>query len=74
MKKLLFTHIKDCVFISACAPPGGGRNKVTPRLFRHFHMLWNPDLSTKSMETIFGSILKGFLGEATTKGLDRYSV
>jgi dynein heavy chain, axonemal len=24
---------------------GGGRNRVTPRLFRHFHMLWMPQLA-----------------------------
>ena len=30
-------------------------------LFRHFNMLWTPDLSQRSMETIFTAILKGFL-------------
>jgi len=47
--------------VCACAPPGGGRNAVTPRLFRHFNMIWVPDLSKQSMITIFSSILKGFL-------------
>ena len=37
--------VKDTKFITACAPPGGGRNEVTPRLFRHFNMIWVPDLS-----------------------------
>ena len=46
---------------AACAPPGGGRNPVTPRLFRHFNMLWVPDLSSQSMKQIFSQILKGYL-------------
>jgi dynein heavy chain len=54
-------EVSDCVFVASCAPPGGGRNQVTPRLFRHFNMIWVPDLSVKSMDIIFTSILKGFL-------------
>jgi len=42
LKKFLFMEVSDCVFISSCAPPGGGRNPVTPRLFRHFNMVWAP--------------------------------
>jgi len=38
-------YVKDCYFAAACAPPSGGRNPVTPRLFRHFNMIWVPDLS-----------------------------
>lgn len=38
-------NIKDCNFVAACGPPDGGRNPVTPRLFRHFNMLWAPELS-----------------------------
>lgn len=67
LKKFMFMEVSDCVFVAACAPPGGGRNQVSPRLFRHFNMIWAPDLSTKSMETIFTSILRGFLSFA--KGL-----
>lgn len=67
LKKFLFMEVSDCVFISCCAPPGGGRNKVSPRLFRHFNMIWSPDLSVKSMDIIFTSILRGFL--SLSKGL-----
>ena len=35
-------------------------------------MLWTPDLSQRSMETIFTSILKGFLIDQN-KGLDKFS-
>jgi len=72
-KQLVFMNVKDCIFITSCAPPGGGRNSITPRLFRHFNMLWMPDLSNRSMETIFNSILKGFLMDSGIQGLDKYS-
>lgn len=71
LKKFLFMEVSDCVFIACCAPPGGGRNKVTPRLFRHFNMVWAPDLSVKSMDIIFTSILKGFL--SLSKGLEKFA-
>jgi dynein heavy chain len=71
MKKIQFMYVKDCIFAAACAPPSGGRNPVTPRLFRHFNMLWVPDLNQRSMEHIFNSILKGFL--MPTKGLEKLS-
>jgi len=59
--KLFFKSIADCIFCAACAPPGGGRSEVTPRLERHFHMIWIESLSRPSMTTIFESILSGFL-------------
>jgi dynein heavy chain len=71
LKKFLFMEVSDCVFIACCAPTGGGRNKVTPRLFRHFNMVWAPDLSVKSMDIIFTSILKGFL--SLSKGLEKFA-
>ena len=71
LKKFLFMEVSDCVFISSCAPPGGGRNPVTPRLFRHFNMVWAPDLSYRSMDIIFTSILKGFLSRS--KGLEKFA-
>lgn len=59
--KLFFKHVMDTKFVSCCAPPSGGRNPVSPRLFRHFNMLWVPDLSAQSMKQIFSQILKGYL-------------
>uniref|UniRef100_K3WBQ7 AAA+ ATPase domain-containing protein n=1 Tax=Globisporangium ultimum (strain ATCC 200006 / CBS 805.95 / DAOM BR144) TaxID=431595 RepID=K3WBQ7_GLOUD len=59
--KMFFKNIKDVVFTAACAPPGGGRSEVSPRLLRHFHMVWIPNLSSEAMKRIFSSILGGFL-------------
>ena len=61
IKALKFKFVKDTKFIAACGPPGGGRSAVTPRLFRHFNIVWIPSLSTASMKTIFSAILKGNL-------------
>ena len=60
-EKKMLKKIKDTIFMCACAPPSGGRNKVTPRLFRHFNMIWMTDLSTDSMVQIFKSMVEGFL-------------
>lgn len=60
-QKLFFKGIKDVVFLSACAPPGGGRNEVSPRLLRHFSMVWLTALSTGSLNRIFQAVLGGFL-------------
>jgi dynein heavy chain len=72
-KKLIFKQIKDTRFACACAPPGGGRNAVTPRLFRHFNMVWVPELSEASMKVIFTSILRGFLDLDEAKGLNIFA-
>lgn len=57
--------------VCACAPPGGGRNEVTPRFLRHFSMLCLPQPSDGALRTIFGGILGGFLQtfSAECKGL-----
>ena len=75
LKKFLFMEISDCVFISCCAPPGGGRNKVSPRLFRHFNMVWAPDLSVKSMDIIFNlqDSLEDFTQISQVEGIVRFS-
>ena len=62
--KLFFKYTADCVFAAACAPPGGGRNEITPRLSQKFHLLWLTSLSEGSMKRIFSAILAGFLGHA----------
>lgn len=61
VQKLFFKNVSDVVCAAACAPPGGGRNEVSPRLLRHFHMVWLTNLSEEAMRSIFASILDGFL-------------
>ncbi|KAI9190457.1 hypothetical protein H9P43_001891 [Blastocladiella emersonii ATCC 22665] len=60
-EKLQWRVIEDVSMLSACAPPGGGRNPVTPRLIRHFNVLNIPMPSDASLARIFKSILDGFL-------------
>ncbi|KAJ3021047.1 UNVERIFIED_CONTAM: Dynein heavy chain 6, axonemal [Siphonaria sp. JEL0065] len=52
--------VQDIEIVTCCAPPGGGRNNVTPRLLRHFNMLNIPAPSEQSLATIFKSIVDGF--------------
>ena len=61
VQKLFFKNVADLVCVGACAPPGGGRNEVSPRLMRHFHMIWLTSLSTSSMCAIFTNILHGYM-------------
>ncbi|XP_075260085.1 dynein axonemal heavy chain 6-like isoform X4 [Convolutriloba macropyga] len=58
--KLFWKNYLDMTLCSACAPPGGGRNPVTPRLIRHFAMLAIPAASENTLKTIFKNILTGF--------------
>ena len=60
-KKLFWKDIEDMTIVCACAPPGGGRNEVTPRFFRHFNMLCVPPPSDDSMRAMFSAIVSGFL-------------
>jgi len=62
-------RIKDVIFMAACAPPSGARNKVSQRLFRHFNMIWMTELSIDSMKQIFKSIMDGYLDLGTNKSL-----
>ncbi|XP_044299896.1 dynein axonemal heavy chain 6 isoform X2 [Varanus komodoensis] len=62
-EKLFWKEIHDVTISSACAPPGGGRNPVTPRFIRHFAMLCLPTPSEHSLKQIFQAILKGFLAD-----------
>ncbi|XP_074052253.1 dynein axonemal heavy chain 6 isoform X2 [Macrotis lagotis] len=62
-EKLFWKEIQDVTIASACAPPGGGRNPVTPRFIRHFSMLCLPTPSEHILKQIFQAILNGFLIE-----------
>jgi dynein heavy chain len=63
--KLFWKSIQDVTICAACAPPGGGRNPVTPRFIRHFSMFSIPSPSEVSLKVIFKAITKGFLAEFT---------
>ncbi|QDZ24237.1 heavy chain of dynein [Chloropicon primus] len=60
-KKLFWKDIEDTVICTACAPPGGGRQEITPRFVRHFALLNVPQPSEEVMQKIFSSICGGFL-------------
>ncbi|CAK8691447.1 unnamed protein product [Clavelina lepadiformis] len=62
-EKLFWKIIKDVTIAAACAPPGGGRNPVTPRFLRHFSMFCLPSPSDFNLKTIFVAIMGGFLSE-----------
>ncbi|CAG5121595.1 unnamed protein product, partial [Candidula unifasciata] len=60
---LQWKEIQDVTLSAACAPPGGGRNPVSPRMFRHFSMLCIPSPSEHILKHMFMSILNGFLAD-----------
>ena len=59
--KLQWMSIGNFMLMCAGAPPGGGRNDLTPRFMRHFSIFNVPDPSNKTLTCIFNSILAGFL-------------
>jgi dynein heavy chain len=60
-KALEMRKIIDVVFVCACGPPGGGRNHVTARFYRHFNIINYVDMSDDSLCLIFTTILSNFL-------------
>ncbi|XP_031357040.1 dynein heavy chain 6, axonemal isoform X2 [Photinus pyralis] len=60
-EKLFWKAIVDVVITAACAPPGGGRNPLTPRFVRHFGMFFIPPPNEYSLKAIFKAIMRGFL-------------
>lgn len=64
-KRHLWSDVVDVLLFAACGPPGGGRNPVCPRFFRHFTMLNVSPASPQILKVIFSSILDGHLGSQT---------
>ncbi len=62
-KKLFWKDVEDTTLCAACAPPGGGRQEITPRFVRHFTMLCVPPPSDAATKTILMSIFNGFLAD-----------
>ena len=52
-----FRQIQDIQFVAAMGPPGGGRNPITPRYLRHYHVLSVTDFDDSSLNTVFGTIM-----------------
>ncbi|CAL1548307.1 unnamed protein product, partial [Lymnaea stagnalis] len=50
---MTWKEIQEVTLSAACSPPGGGRNPVTPRLFRHFTMLSIPSPTEQSLKQMF---------------------
>ena len=75
-KKFNWNDIVDLTVVSACGPPGGGRNIVTARYFRHFSMLTVDPPSRPVLGVIFFSILDGHLSNfpAEIKALGKTTV
>ncbi|XP_073527968.1 dynein axonemal heavy chain 14 isoform X2 [Phyllobates terribilis] len=58
---LTWKNIQDTTVIAACAPPGGGRSEISPRLLKHFCMLTLPHPSVQALQHIFQVQLGSFL-------------
>ena len=52
-EKLFWKEIRDVIITAACAPPGGGRNPLTPRFVRFFGMMLIPPPNEFSLKAIF---------------------
>ncbi|XP_064811633.1 dynein axonemal heavy chain 6-like [Oncorhynchus masou masou] len=61
-KTLTWKGIQDVTLCAACAPPGGGRQNLSPRLLRHFSVLLLPHPSSNTMQHIFQVQLGKFFG------------
>jgi len=53
LKDRSFRNIVDCQFVGAMGPPGGGRNFVSPRFMRHFHIVGVTEFEESSMQRIY---------------------
>lgn len=61
-KEKQFVKIEDVIFVSAMGPPGGGRSKITMRLQRHYNMITYTNIGRESIEIMFKTIMRHFLG------------
>jgi len=60
-KEKAWTKLEDVIFVAAMGPPGGGREKITMRIQRHFNLITYTELGADSISTMFQTILKHFL-------------
>eukprot|EP01029_Cantina_marsupialis_P009144 TRINITY_DN2137_c0_g5_i1.p1 TRINITY_DN2137_c0_g5~~TRINITY_DN2137_c0_g5_i1.p1 ORF type:complete len:3984 (-),score=1416.37 TRINITY_DN2137_c0_g5_i1:203-12154(-) len=69
-EKLFWKDIQDTTMLAGSAPPGGGRNKLTKRFTRHFHMLCVPPAAPEILTHIFGAIVGGFLQTFNSRDIE----
>ncbi|KAK9815239.1 hypothetical protein WJX72_000483 [[Myrmecia] bisecta] len=67
--KLFWKDVEDVTLVAACGPPGGGRQEMSTRFLRHFHVLCMPPPSEAAMRGIFTTILGGFLDATFPLGI-----
>ena len=60
-KLLEFYTVVDTIYVGAMGPPGGGRNKCSNRVLRHFNHIAFPDIDDENMKVIFSTIVDSFL-------------
>lgn len=53
-------NIQDTLILAAIAPPGGGRNNITPRLLRHFNVFSIESFDDELMRTIFKPVINWY--------------
>ncbi len=56
-KEKKLKHIEDTLLIAAMGPPGGGRNEVTNRMLRHFHVLTFNSFDETVLQRIFTNMM-----------------
>ena len=54
-------EIVDTNLITAMGPPGGGRNFVTPRFLRHFHVVSSVESNELELINIFQTLIEWHL-------------
>lgn len=62
-----FHRLVDMQFVAAMAPPGGGRNEITPRLLRHFGVVAVTPFDHDTLGSIFVTILEHFFAKSDRK-------